>query len=248
VRSIAEADFVTHRHHEAISQRGTGVVLVSWSRLFTRRQPRNHCRNIHKLTGRLSFVISVFAIVILSILGLLFKNNHHEFVGGEEDPKDGPEVAATIFTAVIIYAVCIYLLREPFALDPATAASGIYLRREFIYGALTCRCKHRASSFSAACRASYTCERVAGAPSPCEQGKLADTFSATLHSWYLAFGIWPEGRLWNCMPSSPGVDGIAVQHTHGDIGVTRGLFTPTRTALLRLYKDCFIFGIFLGLD
>jgi hypothetical protein len=50
-------------------------------------------------------VISVFAIVILSILGFLFKGNHPELVGGEDDPEDGPAVAATVFTAVIIYAV-----------------------------------------------------------------------------------------------------------------------------------------------
>jgi len=52
-----------------------------------------------------SFVISVFAIVVLSVLGILFKSNHPELVGGEEDPEDGPAVAATVFTAVIIYAV-----------------------------------------------------------------------------------------------------------------------------------------------
>ncbi|EGS17420.1 uncharacterized protein CTHT_0067450 [Thermochaetoides thermophila DSM 1495] len=49
------------------------------------------------------FVISLFAIVILSVLGLLFKNNHPELVGGDDDPENGPEVAATVFTAVIIY-------------------------------------------------------------------------------------------------------------------------------------------------
>ncbi|OAA62699.1 hypothetical protein SPI_04239 [Niveomyces insectorum RCEF 264] len=49
-------------------------------------------------------VISVFAIVILSILGLLFRGNHHEMVGGIDDPENGPEVAATIFVAVLIYA------------------------------------------------------------------------------------------------------------------------------------------------
>lgn len=49
------------------------------------------------------FVISIFAIVILSILGLAFKNNHEEFVGGIEDPEDGPAVASTIFVAVLVY-------------------------------------------------------------------------------------------------------------------------------------------------
>ncbi|KAL1880819.1 hypothetical protein VTK73DRAFT_4989 [Phialemonium thermophilum] len=49
-------------------------------------------------------VISAFAIIILSVLGLLFKNEHHELVGGEDDPEDGPAVAATVFIAVLIYA------------------------------------------------------------------------------------------------------------------------------------------------
>lgn len=52
-----------------------------------------------------SVVISIFAIVILSILGLLFKANHPELVGGNEDPSNGPQVATTVFTAVIIYVV-----------------------------------------------------------------------------------------------------------------------------------------------
>ncbi|KAK3329603.1 hypothetical protein B0H66DRAFT_31649 [Apodospora peruviana] len=50
------------------------------------------------------FVISIFAIVILGTLGLLFNKNHPELVGGEEDPEDGEKVAATILIAVIIYA------------------------------------------------------------------------------------------------------------------------------------------------
>ncbi|KAK4170230.1 hypothetical protein QBC43DRAFT_197184 [Cladorrhinum sp. PSN259] len=48
-------------------------------------------------------VISMFAIVILTTLGFLFKANHPELVGGEEDPKNGPAVAGTVFTAVVIY-------------------------------------------------------------------------------------------------------------------------------------------------
>ena len=49
-------------------------------------------------------VISVFAIIILSVLGLLFNSNHHELVGGRDDPENGPAVASTIFVAVLIYA------------------------------------------------------------------------------------------------------------------------------------------------
>jgi hypothetical protein len=50
-------------------------------------------------------VISVFAIVILSIIGALFKSNHHSMMGSVDDPEDGAAVAATVFSAVIVYAV-----------------------------------------------------------------------------------------------------------------------------------------------
>ena len=52
--------------------------------------------------------MSVFAIVILSIIAGLYRSGHEEFVGGQEDPEDGKAVAGTIFTAVIVYAVCFY--------------------------------------------------------------------------------------------------------------------------------------------
>ncbi|TAQ83560.1 hypothetical protein B7494_g8114 [Chlorociboria aeruginascens] len=52
-------------------------------------------------------VVSIFAIVILSVIGALFKSKHHSMVGGTDDPdpKDGAAVAATIFSAVVVYAV-----------------------------------------------------------------------------------------------------------------------------------------------
>ncbi|KAI4243743.1 MAG: hypothetical protein L6R40_003356 [Gallowayella cf. fulva] len=67
-------------------------------------------------------VVSVFAIIILSIIGGLFKllppsggqgadkaisnlqSNHHSMVGSTEDPPNGPAVAGSVFAAVIIYA------------------------------------------------------------------------------------------------------------------------------------------------
>ena len=48
-------------------------------------------------------VISIFAIIILGVLGILFKQNHHELVGGEADPEDGGTVASTVFGAVMVY-------------------------------------------------------------------------------------------------------------------------------------------------
>ncbi|KAM5375770.1 hypothetical protein ACJZ2D_005826 [Fusarium nematophilum] len=53
-----------------------------------------------------STVLSVFAIVILSILAGLYRSGHEEFVGGVHDPDDGKAVAATIFIAVLVYVVC----------------------------------------------------------------------------------------------------------------------------------------------
>ncbi|RMJ19011.1 hypothetical protein BHE90_009481 [Fusarium euwallaceae] len=48
-------------------------------------------------------VLSVFAIVILSILALLYRTGHEEFTGGVSDPDDGKAVSGTIFTAVLVY-------------------------------------------------------------------------------------------------------------------------------------------------
>ncbi|CAG7931505.1 unnamed protein product [Penicillium olsonii] len=50
-------------------------------------------------------VISLFAIVILSVLGSLFGSNNHSFTGSDGEPEDGPAVAASIYTAVIVYIV-----------------------------------------------------------------------------------------------------------------------------------------------
>lgn len=52
-----------------------------------------------------SIVISVFAIVILSAIGSMFANGHHSMMGSDDDPKDGGAVAASVFGAVIVYAV-----------------------------------------------------------------------------------------------------------------------------------------------
>ncbi|KAJ5955356.1 hypothetical protein N7501_009635 [Penicillium viridicatum] len=49
-------------------------------------------------------VISAFAIIILSVLGSLYNSNNHAYTGSKEEPEDGPAVAASIYTAVIVYA------------------------------------------------------------------------------------------------------------------------------------------------
>ncbi|KAJ4402788.1 hypothetical protein N0V91_007009 [Didymella pomorum] len=48
-------------------------------------------------------VLSVFAIVILSTIGALFKSGSHTMLGGDEDPEDGNAVAGAVFGAVFIY-------------------------------------------------------------------------------------------------------------------------------------------------
>ncbi|KAF6840047.1 hypothetical protein CPLU01_01362 [Colletotrichum plurivorum] len=51
----------------------------------------------------LSTVISVFAILILGVLGILFNKNHPELVGDKDDPKNGAAVASTLFVSVLVY-------------------------------------------------------------------------------------------------------------------------------------------------
>ncbi|KFH47224.1 putative protein-B-like protein [Hapsidospora chrysogenum ATCC 11550] len=50
-------------------------------------------------------VLSIFGIIILSVIGGLYRSGHEEFGGSTSDPDDGKAVAGTVFTAVIIYAV-----------------------------------------------------------------------------------------------------------------------------------------------
>ena len=52
-----------------------------------------------------SIVVSIAAILILSIIGGLFKSEHHSMVGSTKDPKDGKAVAGSVFAAVAVYAV-----------------------------------------------------------------------------------------------------------------------------------------------
>ncbi|KAF2679556.1 hypothetical protein K458DRAFT_313848 [Lentithecium fluviatile CBS 122367] len=48
-------------------------------------------------------VVSVFAIIILSVIGALFKSGSHTVMGSKEDPEDGGAVAGAVFGAVFIY-------------------------------------------------------------------------------------------------------------------------------------------------
>lgn len=58
-------------------------------------------------------MVSVFAIVILSVLAMLYRSGHEEFTGGIEDPADGKAVAGTVFIAVLVYAVRFRISTQP---------------------------------------------------------------------------------------------------------------------------------------
>ncbi|KAF3133182.1 hypothetical protein TWF703_007024 [Orbilia oligospora] len=49
-------------------------------------------------------VISLFAVIILSVIGALFKAEHEVVAGKTEDPPNPQVAAGTIFTAVGVYA------------------------------------------------------------------------------------------------------------------------------------------------
>ncbi|RKP31824.1 hypothetical protein METBISCDRAFT_13392 [Metschnikowia bicuspidata] len=56
-------------------------------------------------TGKAYFctVLSAFAVVILSVIGYLFKIGHESMMGSINDPENGEQVAQTIFGAVFVY-------------------------------------------------------------------------------------------------------------------------------------------------
>lgn len=56
-------------------------------------------------TGNAYFctVLSAFGIVILSVIGWLFKIGHESMMGSVNDPTDGDAVAHTVFGAVFVY-------------------------------------------------------------------------------------------------------------------------------------------------
>lgn len=56
-------------------------------------------------TGKAYFctILSTFAVVILSVIGYLFKLGHESMMGSINDPEDGDAVAKTVFGAVFVY-------------------------------------------------------------------------------------------------------------------------------------------------
>jgi len=127
------------RQDEASRRSNASMVLVSLPKLSASLPWPRHLswRNSSELQliNFCSIVLSVFAIVILSVIGALFKSNHHSMMGSTEDPKDGPAVAATVFSAVIVYVVRTFLhyLHSPLAFThcidhtyPSSLASDSY--------------------------------------------------------------------------------------------------------------------------
>ena len=81
----------------------------TWSETFP-------CQRVLPATSVLtvrSIVISVFAIVILSVLGTLFSKNNHSVMGATDDPEDGSAVAGAVFGAVGIYGVSLRMSYQP---------------------------------------------------------------------------------------------------------------------------------------
>ncbi|KAL6866669.1 hypothetical protein J3F83DRAFT_740683 [Trichoderma novae-zelandiae] len=95
----------THTHTKGERRKHTNLSL---SPLLPLWPPFPHNPEEQKLTVcfRLwpdSTVLSVFAIVILSVLGVLFRSGHEQLVGGIDDPADGKAVSKTVFSAVFVY-------------------------------------------------------------------------------------------------------------------------------------------------
>ncbi|RKF77275.1 Uncharacterized protein GcM1_221067 [Golovinomyces cichoracearum] len=90
-------------------------------------------------------IISVFAIVILSVICALFKSNHHSMMGSINDPPDGAAIAGTVFSAVIVYAVC-HALNTDFFMSFVLNEN----EKKYFWPAV-------------ASRPSYTCAKVEGA-------------------------------------------------------------------------------------
>ena len=107
-QSYLSASFpITNRKDEACCRSNASMVMVP---ILSDPSflPKSLTSNLKLMTAYCSIVISVFAIVILSVIGALFKSNHHSLMGSTNDPpvNQGPAVAATVFSAVIVYAVC----------------------------------------------------------------------------------------------------------------------------------------------
>ncbi|PWY73312.1 hypothetical protein BO83DRAFT_445108 [Aspergillus eucalypticola CBS 122712] len=96
-------------HHQPPEPRQPATPNSPSLLLSTPERCPNHTRSykmkpvVSALNAWSCVVISVFAIVILSVLGSLYKSEHPGFTGSEGEPEDGAAVAASIFTAVLVY-------------------------------------------------------------------------------------------------------------------------------------------------
>lgn len=123
---------------------------------------KNH--RLKLINSLYSIVLSVFAIVILSVIGALFKSNHHSMMGSTDDPKDGPAVATTVFSAVIVYIVRFMQTHPIYFSNGIHTSHGIPM--SFSYGVASFPCSlerlvnprphHRSSSLAAVSKHSFT--------------------------------------------------------------------------------------------
>ncbi|CAO1630992.1 unnamed protein product [Sympodiomycopsis kandeliae] len=52
-------------------------------------------------------VLSIFGVLILSIIGYGFSHDWEAFMGSRDDPADGQAVATTCYVAALVYAAFI---------------------------------------------------------------------------------------------------------------------------------------------
>ena len=120
---------------------------------------------------------SLFAIVILSVIGSMFAHGHHSMMGSDEDPADGGKVAAAVFGAVGVYGVSTALRCEMIVCMVefgAGVVAGLVVGEGEVWGVhemvmliLCCDC--RSSSFSAAARRLFTGDRVGRVRLRCDE-------------------------------------------------------------------------------
>ncbi|KAH0491621.1 hypothetical protein TgHK011_003045 [Trichoderma gracile] len=98
--------FLAHGVH-CITETNESLLIRPISHLFSRA---SHVLNppimkpvVSAMKAWSCTVMSVFAIIILTVLGVLFRSGHEELVGGIDDPADGKAVSKTVFSAVFVY-------------------------------------------------------------------------------------------------------------------------------------------------
>lgn len=140
-----------------------------------------------------STVISFFAIIILSVLALLYRSNHEQLMGSTNDPTDGKAVSRTVFTAVFVYIVRLLLstLRTGW-LKNVSGFLLILLRDSLcfaVYRACSTSERIEGARFLCESRADHYDERAAAAAA---NGRFLEVFSFL---WSFDVCFWPDASV-----------------------------------------------------